>query len=149
MPPLIRCRGIELDPGVFSGCAYGSGEWRTLEGRFDCSTCNGSGYEGMTATLLPHADFGDPDCRGFIFGITDGNMGYLGCNQCTAVVQMLPAAELQKTLDDIDLAMDSSREMCPRCGKENLVIGFTSMLVYTCHECGEPIKLGPDPRPRP
>ena len=145
IPPLQRCRGVPLGTGNFTGCAYGTGEIRALTGPMDCPTCNGSGYEGVTATWLPHQNFGDPDCSGFLFGITSDDMGYIGCNDCDGVVRVLPASKLQGALDEMELSMESCTEICPHCGKVNLFVGFSTMLIYTCRECGEPVKLGPDP----
>ena len=85
--PLKRCRGIPIGDGNYTGCAYGSGEIRVLTGQRDCPTCNGSGHEGVTATWNPHSEFGDPECCGFLFGVTDGDQGYIGCNDCDAVVR--------------------------------------------------------------
>ena len=36
-------------------------------------------------------------------------------------------------------------EMCPHCGKVNIVPGFSKIIVYTCKECGEAVELSNDP----
>ena len=77
LPPLIPCRGIHIQDDIYTGCAYGSGEERVLTGPMDCPTCNGSGYEAATATWLPHANFGDENCPGFLYGIADSHRGYI------------------------------------------------------------------------
>jgi hypothetical protein len=64
-PTLQTCRGIPLGNGEYAGCPYGSAELRPLTGPCDCPACHGSGYEGVTATWVPHCDFGDPECPGF------------------------------------------------------------------------------------
>ncbi len=56
--------------------------------------CNGSGYEGVTATFVPHADHGDSECPGLLFGVVDGDTAYIGCNDCDAVVRTMPADEV-------------------------------------------------------
>src|SRR5688572_2719793 len=46
-PP--RCRWIEIEPKVYSGCAYGDGDWEPFTGPCDCPTCYGSGSKMGTA----------------------------------------------------------------------------------------------------
>lgn len=132
IPALKRCR-----------CAYGRGELRPLTGPMDCPTCNGSGYEGVTAMFIPHSDFGEPECCGLLFGIVEGELGLVGCNDCDAVVRVVPAVELQATLTQMELSLDTCSEMCPHCGHVNLIVGFSKMLAYTCRECGEAVMNPP------
>jgi hypothetical protein len=145
IPPLIRCRGIDLGDGNYTGCAYGSGEIRQLTGPLDCPTCNGSGYEGVTATFIPHAEFGDPDCCGVLFGIVEGEYGLIGCNECDAVVRAVLSKDLQGTLTEMELSLDTCSEMCPRCKAVNLIVGFSEVRAYTCRSCGEVVRLSDDP----
>src|SRR5262249_23665092 len=140
-----RCRGVPLDDGDFTGCLYGSGEARVLTGEGDCPVCHGSGYEGVWATFVPHAGFGDPEGPGFLFGWIHGGRAYIGCSCCDAVIRTLPAAELQAVLNEMELSPASCTEQCPHCGKMNLMVGFSKMLAYTCRECGEPVRLSDDP----
>jgi hypothetical protein len=76
-PALQSCRGISLGGGNYAGCPYGSAEFRPLTGPCDCPVCHGSGYEGVTGTWLPHCDFGDLQCAGFLYGIVRGDQGYI------------------------------------------------------------------------
>jgi len=107
-PP--RCRGIPLGDGDYTGCAYGDLTWRALTGPRDCPICNGSGFEGVIGTWIPHADFGDPSCPGFLIGLASGDTGHIECNDCDAVVQVLPAADLQKTLDEMESTLNVATE---------------------------------------
>jgi hypothetical protein len=67
---------------------------------------------GVTATFLPHSDFGDPECCGCLFGITQGGQeGFIGCNECDAVVRVVPANELQAALTEMQLSLDTCSEM--------------------------------------
>ena len=137
----VHCRGIPLGDGEYSGCAYGRGEIRALTGPCDCPVCNGSGYEGITATWLPHCDFGDPECCGFLAGITRGTEADIGCNECDVILATVPAAELQGTFDQMELSLDVTSEMCPHCKGVNLFPGFSQMMVYTCKHCGRPVNV--------
>jgi hypothetical protein len=108
----------------------------------DCSICNGSGYEHAIGTWLPHQNFGDPDCPGFLLGVLDGEQGYIGCNDCYAVIQTVPAAYLLTVLKQMELNLDSSVERCPHCGKANRLEGLSQVFIYICRECGKVVKLG-------
>jgi hypothetical protein len=45
LPSPPRCRGIEIEPGRYTGCGYGYGDLPPFTGPCDCPTCNGSGIE--------------------------------------------------------------------------------------------------------
>ena len=137
-PP--RCRGIPLGDGNYTGCAYGYGDLTPFTGPRDCPVCNGSGIEPLVTTL-PHADFGDPDCCGCLYGVIHGSRAEILCNECGAVVRTLPAAELQQALNEMELTLDVCTEMCPHCGKVSVFSGYSRMDVYICPECGEPVRL--------
>jgi len=51
--------------------------------------------------MLPHSDFGDPECCGFLVGATAGDQPGIVCNECAAVVRTVPAADLQQTLTEM------------------------------------------------
>ena len=140
LPDPPRCRGIPLGDGNYSGCAFGYGDVPPFTPPCDCPTCNGSGY-GPVGTMLPHADFGDPDCCGCLNGVIRGHQADIVCNECAAVIRTVPVADLQRTLDTMELALNSCTELCQHCGKVNVFPGFSRMTVFTCRECGEPLSL--------
>lgn len=142
-PP--RCRGIVLSDGTYAGCPYGSGELRPLTGPCDCPICNDSGYEGMIATWDPHQNFGDSECCGFLFGLVRNGEGYIGCNDCPVIVRKVPADRLRQVLNEMESELELASEQCPHCGKVNLFPGFSTMMTYTCHECGRLVRLSEDP----
>ena len=94
--------------------------------------------------ILPHSDFGDADCCGTLWGLRrDDQPGIADiiCNECGVTVKTVPSAELQRTLDTMELSLDSCTVECPHCGTVNLFAGFSSMLAFTCRECGEGVNL--------
>src|SRR5262249_35103276 len=48
------------------------------------------GYEGVTATFLPHMNFGDSECCGTLYGVVVGGSGLVGCNECGGVGGDMP-----------------------------------------------------------
>ena len=92
--------------------------------------------------MLPHADFGYPECCGLLFGIERDGEADIVCNECGIVICTIPAADLRRTLDEMELTLNVCSEMCPKCGKVNLFSGLSHMAVYICRECGETITLG-------
>ncbi len=99
-PKYTRCRGAQREDGTYSGCVYGRGELTPLTGPCDCPVCHGSGFEGVTATWVPHCDFGELECAGFLYGIVRAEQGFIECNDCDATVRAVPAAELHQALNE-------------------------------------------------
>lgn len=97
--------------------------------------------EHVIGTTLPHADFGDPDCCGCLNAVVRGDQADIVCNECGAVIRTVPAAALQQTLTEMELTLDICTEMCPHCGKVSVISGYSRIDVYTCPECGEPVRL--------
>src|SRR5262249_41916451 len=106
LPDPPRCRGILLPDGNYTGCAFGYGDVPPFSPPCDCPTCNGSGYEGPVGTALPHADFGDPECCGCLCGTIREQQADIVCNECRTVVRTVPVADLQRTLDEMELTLD-------------------------------------------
>lgn len=143
LPDPPRCRGIELGDGNYSGCLFGWGDVPPFSPPCDCPTCHGSGIEGSTiGTAIPHADFDDPECCGCLKGlIRDKDRAEIVCNECGAVVRVVPFADLQRTLDEMELSLEVASEICPHCQSVNLFPGFSRMLAFICQECGKAVQL--------
>ena len=91
--------------------------------------------------LLPHSDFGDPECCGLLFPVLRGDQADLTCNECGTVVRVVRAEDLRRTQDEMQLSLDIASEQCPHCGAVNLFPGFSRMMAYTCRQCGEAVNL--------
>jgi hypothetical protein len=96
--------------------------------------------------MIPHSDFGDPDCCGMLYGIIRGDVANIECNECEAVIRAVPPPALGKTLGEMELTLGVASEICPHCGNANLFPGFSEMKAYACRHCGELVRLmdGPD-----
>jgi hypothetical protein len=139
LPPSPRCPGIALGDGNYSGCAYGYGDATPYSEPNDCPTCGGSGIEGGNV-ILPHSEFGDPDCCGCIFPVLRDDQVEIICNECDVVVKTVPIAGIRRTLDEMELSLDVASEICPNCGAVNLFPGFSRMLAFRYKECGEGVR---------
>jgi hypothetical protein len=124
LPPPPRCRGIPLDDGNYTGCAYGYGDLAPFSGPRDCPVCNGSGFEGPIETTLPPG-FGDPECCGCLNGVIRGDQADIVCNECGTVLRTVPAANVGQTLTELEITLEVASEMCPHCGSVNLFQGFS------------------------
>lgn len=105
--------------------------------------------ERVTGPILPHSDFGDPDCCGTLWGLPrpeDPDTADIICNECEAIVRTVPTAELQRTLHEMELTLETAMEVCPHCGRVNLFPGFSKMFAFVCHECGESVTVSDWPR---
>jgi hypothetical protein len=48
-------------------------------------------------------------------------------------------------LSEMELTLDFVSEIGPCCSKANLMSGFSTMMAYTCRECGGVVRLSDDP----
>jgi hypothetical protein len=95
--------------------------------------------------IIPHSDFGDPDCCGCLFGVAQGDLAEIVCNECRVVVRTVPASDLQRTLDEMELEGDVASAVCPHCGATHLAPGFSMLMAFVCDNCGKVVKLSDDP----
>jgi hypothetical protein len=65
--------------------------------------------------VLPHSDFGDPDCCGLFFPVERGDSADITCNEC-ACSEIGSVADLQHTLDQMELSQDLASEKCDSLG---------------------------------
>jgi hypothetical protein len=93
------------------------------------------------ATMLPHSDFGASECCGLLLGVVRGDIAQIECNECGAIIRVIPSAELRATLTEMELELGVATEICPYCGDTNLFPGFSRMDVYICRKCGESVKV--------
>ena len=89
--------------------------------------------------ILPHSDFGDPDCCGLLFPVARGDQSDITCDECGLALKSIPAGDLRRTLDQMELTLDVATEKCSDCGTMNLFPGFSKMLAFTCRECGQAV----------
>jgi hypothetical protein len=50
-----------------------------------------------------------------------GEFGYLGRNDCKAIIREVPADQPQRTLTEMELSLDTCTEQCPHCKSVNLI----------------------------
>lgn len=48
--------------------------------------------------VLPHSDFGDPDCCGLFFPVERGDRADVTCNGCRLVLNSVPVADVRRTV---------------------------------------------------
>ena len=69
------------------------------------------------------------------------------CNECDSVECTVPSADLQRTLNEMELKGDVATEICLHCGAPNLAPGFSRLIAFVCDQCGEGVTVsayGPD-----
>ena len=72
-----------------------------------------------------------------LYGVLTGEVANIVCNECGLIVRTVLAADLRRTMDEMECRLDVASEMCPHCGTVNLFPGFSKMLVFRCTNCGE------------
>ncbi len=91
--------------------------------------------------IIPHSDFGDLDCCGCLFGVVQRDLAEIVCNECRLVVRLVPASDLQRTLDEMELAGDVASAVCPYFGVAHLAPGFSILMAFVCDNCGKVVKF--------
>jgi hypothetical protein len=71
--------------------------------------------------ILPHSDFGDAECCGLLLPFERGDFADIICNECGATIQTVRAADLRRTLDEMQLKLDVASERYPLCRSVNLL----------------------------
>jgi hypothetical protein len=89
--------------------------------------------------ILPHSDFGAPDCCELLLPFERGDFADIICNECGAIIQSVNAADLRRTLDEMQVKLDVASERCPHCGSVNHMPGFSQMLAFSCRSCGRAV----------
>jgi hypothetical protein len=52
--------------------------------------------------LIPHSDYGDPECCGLVFAIArDSSVAVFQCNECAAIVTTVPLAAVEAMVEQI------------------------------------------------
>jgi len=57
------------------------------------------------------------------------------------VIRTVPIADLQRTLDHMELTVEFATAVSPHCQSVNLFPGFSALVAFTCRECGEAVSL--------
>jgi hypothetical protein len=89
--------------------------------------------------ILPHSEFGAPECCGLLLPFDRGDFADIICNECGAIVQSTETADLRRALDEMQLKLGLASERCPYCRSVNLLPGFSEMLAFTCRSCGKAV----------
>jgi hypothetical protein len=88
-------------------------------------------------TTIPHSEFGASDCCGCLNGVCRDWVGAVRCNQCGETLRLVPAADLEKTIHPMELALLVTSAICSHCGAVNPHPRVSAMLAFVCSECGE------------
>ena len=107
----VRCTGASSDPALDRGNAA----------RDNYVWCH------ERVPIIPHSDFGDPECCGCLFRVVQGDLAEIVCTECLVVVRTIPASDLQRTLDEMELEGDVASAVCPHCGATHLAPGFSML----------------------
>ena len=144
-PYLYAVEGFRLADGKYAGARTATVISRRLSALVTALYVTVLVLRVVIGTTLPHQCFGDPDCCGCLNGIIRGDVADIVCNECEAVVRTVPPAELQRTLDEMELTLDVASAQCPHCGTTHLASGFSELIAFVCEQCGETVRLKDDP----
>jgi tRNA(Ile2) C34 agmatinyltransferase TiaS len=94
--------------------------------------------------IIPHSDFGNPECCGCLFGAVRGGEADMRCNECVALIRTVSASDLERTLAEMELNGDVASAICPQCGAVLLAPGFSRLSGFVCDKCGKGVRLSDD-----
>ena len=100
--------------------------------------------EEITGPILPHSDFGDPECCGTLWGLPrphEPDTADIICNECETIVRTVATTDLRRTLGEMEATLEVACAICPHCENVNIFPGFSEILAFVCHECGGPVRL--------
>src|ERR1700722_19047669 len=88
-------------------------------------------------TIIPHSEFGTPNCHGWLAGRDLGHVGEVFCTKCAAILFVILPPGLRRVLDRIEASLDVATALCRYCGSVNLFPGRTRVAAFICQECGK------------
>ena len=86
-----------------------------------------------------HSEHGEPRCPGHIYTEIQNDTAFLTCNNCDAVILVIPASEAEETFTKL-ASREICLEECPFCDEVNILDG-PKVSAYTCRNCLEPVEL--------
>lgn len=92
-------------------------------------------HEKVIPTLIPHAKFGAPQCRGYLYGRTVMKTAGIVCNKCLEIIRLVRPGNLQRLMDEMELQLEVASALCHHCGAASLFPGFSHVDAFVCREC--------------
>ncbi len=87
-------------------------------------------------TVIPHSEFGTPECSGCLFARIGLDSAVIACNECGKIVQRVALGDLQRTLREMELQLEVATALCRHCRAVNLFPGLSRVEAFVCKECG-------------
>lgn len=97
--------------------------------------------EDLIRTTIPHSEFGNPECCGCLTATVIADTAVIACNECGAVVKMVPAGEIHNAIAQLETQLETATSTCPHCGAVSRFPGFSEMLAFICRSCGRGVDL--------
>jgi hypothetical protein len=92
--------------------------------------------------VVPHEFIPSVECDGCLIVHVFGEQAEIACNECGAVVRIVPSADAEATLLGIAMASgEICSARCTHCGAWNTFPGFSAIEAFICSECGEGVAV--------
>jgi ribosomal protein S27E len=88
-------------------------------------------------TVIPHSNFGTPECSGCLFARIGLDTAVIACDGCGKIVRRVAAGDLQRTLDEMELQLEVATALCRHCRAVNLFPGLSRVAAFVCQACGK------------
>jgi hypothetical protein len=90
----------------------------------------------LVKTSIPHGNFDDHSCGGYLIGVITGSSAIVLCNKCMALMRRVPRKEgLFQALHELELELALAVLICGHCGWVNLVPGLKEYDPFICRRC--------------
>ena len=93
-------------------------------------------YGKYDLPIVPHSLIADVNCCGCLIPEIRGKKADLICNECSALIDTVPTAEIKPALLKLAMSGGSCSATCQYCRAVQVFPGFTSIDAFICQECG-------------
>jgi hypothetical protein len=94
-------------------------------------------HEETVPALIPHAEFGAPQCCGRLHERIVMKTAGIICNECREMIRIIPLGDLRRALDEMELQLEVATGLCNHCGAVDLFPGFSRVEAFVCETCGK------------
>jgi len=86
--------------------------------------------------IVPHKPADGSDCCGCLMVQVRGEAATILCNECSAVIEMVPVGEVEATMLKLSETDVFCSAQCSHCGAHRIFPGMSAILMFICSECG-------------
>src|SRR5207253_2792071 len=91
--------------------------------------------------IVPHEHVAQVDCCGCLMVQTRGNQAEILCNECGAIIRTVAERDVLSAMLELARTDLICSATCTHCGAPHIFYRMSSMIAFTCRECGEGVDV--------